>query len=116
MGRILRPRARLEFGERFLAGTGGGGVDVVLNSLAGEFVDASLGLLPRGGRFMEMGKTDVRDPEAVAERHPGVVYRAFDLGRRARSVFRRCWGSWWVCSSGVLEVVAGAGVGCASCA
>ncbi|HEY2201553.1 MAG TPA: polyketide synthase dehydratase domain-containing protein, partial [Solirubrobacteraceae bacterium] len=34
----------LEFRERFLAETGGHGVDVVLDSLAGEFVDASLDL------------------------------------------------------------------------
>ncbi|WP_431727289.1 SDR family NAD(P)-dependent oxidoreductase [Verrucosispora sp. TAA-831] len=57
----------LSFVERFPAG-----FDVVLNSLAGEFVDASLGLLAPGGRFVEMGKTDVREPE-------GVDYRAFDL-------------------------------------
>ena len=53
----------LDFRTKFLAATGGAGVDVVLDSLAGEFVDASLGLLPRGGRFVEMGKTDIRDPE-----------------------------------------------------
>ncbi|WP_158845501.1 type I polyketide synthase [Saccharothrix deserti] len=56
----------LEFEQRFPR------VDVVLNSLAGEFTDASLGLLAPGGRFVEMGKTDVRAPE-------GVSYRAFDL-------------------------------------
>jgi NADPH:quinone reductase-like Zn-dependent oxidoreductase len=67
------------FGEKFLAVTGGAGVDVVLNSLAGEFVDASLRLLPRGGRFVEMGKTDIRDGGQVAGSFPGVVYRAFDL-------------------------------------
>ncbi|MDV7224309.1 zinc-binding dehydrogenase, partial [Streptomyces prunicolor] len=55
------------------------GMDVVLDALAGEFVDASLGLLPRGGRFLEMGKADIRDPEVVVEAHPGVRYRAFDL-------------------------------------
>ncbi|WP_189136111.1 zinc-binding dehydrogenase, partial [Wenjunlia tyrosinilytica] len=49
------------------------------DSLAGEFVDASLRLLPRGGRFLEMGKTDVRDPAEVAAAHSGVRYRAFDL-------------------------------------
>ncbi|MBN0049425.1 zinc-binding dehydrogenase, partial [Streptomyces actuosus] len=43
------------------------------------FVDASLRLLPRGGRFLEMGKTDVRDAGAVAAEYPGVRYRAFDL-------------------------------------
>ncbi|WP_234377240.1 type I polyketide synthase [Streptomyces sp. TP-A0356] len=69
----------LGFEERFLGVTGGRGVDVVLDSLAGEFVDASLRLLPRGGRFLEMGKTDVRDPGRVAADHPGVEYRAFDL-------------------------------------
>jgi polyketide synthase 12 len=69
----------LEFKDRFLDQTEGRGVDVVLDSLAGEFVDASLGLLPEGGRFVEMGKTDVRDPDVVAGEHPGVAYRAFDL-------------------------------------
>ena len=57
----------------------GAGVDVVLNALAGEYVDASLRLLGPGGRFLEMGKTDIRDPEQVAGAHPGVRYRAFDL-------------------------------------
>nr|WP_229882520.1 type I polyketide synthase [Streptomyces alanosinicus] len=68
-----------EFETVFLAATGGRGMDVVLDSLAGEFVDASLRLLPRGGRFLEMGKTDVRDADAVAAQHAGVTYRAFDL-------------------------------------
>ncbi|MCC8243321.1 type I polyketide synthase [Saccharothrix luteola] len=56
----------LEFEQRFPR------VDVVLNSLAGEFTDASLRLLAPGGRFVEMGKTDVRVLD-------GVDYRAFDL-------------------------------------
>ncbi|MFG2197161.1 SDR family NAD(P)-dependent oxidoreductase, partial [Streptomyces sp. NPDC048639] len=68
-----------EFEAAFLAATGGRGMDVVLDSLAGEFVDASLRLLPRGGRFLEMGKTDIRDAVTVATEHPGVAYRAFDL-------------------------------------
>ncbi|MDT0344222.1 SDR family NAD(P)-dependent oxidoreductase [Streptomyces litchfieldiae] len=62
------------FEERF-----SGGVEVVLDCLAGELVDASLRLLSGGGRFIEMGKTDVRDPDDVARAHPGVAYRAFDL-------------------------------------
>ncbi|WP_433665368.1 SDR family NAD(P)-dependent oxidoreductase [Nocardia sp. CA-128927] len=69
----------LAFRERFLEVTGGAGFDVVLDSLAGEFVDATLELLPRGGRFLEMGKTDIRDPEVIARAHPGVLYRAYDL-------------------------------------
>ncbi|NBE50387.1 type I polyketide synthase [Streptomyces boluensis] len=69
----------LDFTEKFLHTSQGQGVDVVLNSLAGEFVDASLRLLPRGGRFLELGTTDVRDPAAVAADHVGVTYRAFQL-------------------------------------
>ncbi|WP_443055811.1 SDR family NAD(P)-dependent oxidoreductase [Streptomyces sp. NBC_00690] len=69
----------VDFAERFLAATAGRGVDVVLDSLAREFVDAGLRLLPNGGRFVELGKTDIRDPEVIARQHPGVRYRAFDL-------------------------------------
>ncbi|WP_372471947.1 SDR family NAD(P)-dependent oxidoreductase [Streptomyces albireticuli] len=69
-----------DFETAFTDATGGRGVDVVLDSLAGEFVDASLRLMPReGGRFVEMGKADVRDPEWIGTEYPGVVYRAFDL-------------------------------------
>jgi polyketide synthase 12 len=69
----------LEFEDKFRAVTGGRGMDVVLDSLAGEFVDASLRLVAPGGVFLEMGKTDIRDPGAVAQEYPGVRYRAFDL-------------------------------------
>ncbi|QCX82548.1 Erythronolide synthase, modules 3 and 4 (plasmid) [Streptomyces sp. YIM 121038] len=69
----------IDFADRFLAATEDRGVDVVLNCLAGEFVDASLGLLPPGGRFIEMGKTDIRDPDHVSRCTPGIRYQAFDL-------------------------------------
>ncbi|KAA1245370.1 SDR family NAD(P)-dependent oxidoreductase, partial [Mycobacterium simiae] len=68
-----------DFEEKFRNATGGHGIDVVLNSLAGEFIDASLRLLAPGGRFIEMGKTDLRDPDAVAKQYRQVQYRAFDL-------------------------------------
>src|SRR6185437_3698474 len=66
----------VEFRAGFLDTTGGAGMDVVLDALAGEFVDASLDLLPRGGRFIEMGKTDIRDAQQVVTEHPGVRYQA----------------------------------------
>ncbi|MGA7703461.1 MAG: SDR family NAD(P)-dependent oxidoreductase [Solirubrobacteraceae bacterium] len=69
----------LDFKQGILGVTDGAGVDVVLDCLAGEFVDASLELLRAGGRFLEMGKADIRDASAVAARHDGVLYRAFDL-------------------------------------
>ena len=61
--------------------TGGEGVDVVLNSLTGPLVDASLRLLRPGGRLVEIGKTDIRDPEQVARAHPSVQYTVYDLMR-----------------------------------
>ncbi|MGW1193458.1 type I polyketide synthase [Streptomyces sp. NPDC002559] len=76
--RIASSRS-LAFEGQFLDRTDGRGVDVVLNSLAGEYTDASLRLLPRGGRFLEMGKTDRRDPADVAAAHPGIDYRAYDV-------------------------------------
>ncbi|MET7300540.1 SDR family NAD(P)-dependent oxidoreductase [Embleya sp. NPDC005575] len=69
----------LGYATRFATSTGGRGVDVVLNALAHEHVEESLALLPRGGRFVEMGKTDIRDPQEIAETYPGVRYRAFDV-------------------------------------
>ncbi|MFD3613581.1 SDR family NAD(P)-dependent oxidoreductase [Streptomyces atroolivaceus] len=70
----------LDFAETFRAASGGRGVDVVLNCLAREFTDASLDLLVPEGRFIEMGKTDIREPEAVNTSWPGTFYRSFDLG------------------------------------
>ncbi|GAA2124628.1 type I polyketide synthase [Actinomadura napierensis] len=64
----------LEFEKRFR-----GRIDVVLNSLARETVDASLRVLRPGGRFVEIGKTDIRDPGAVRAEHPDVRYAAYDL-------------------------------------
>ena len=68
-----------EFEPWFQAVTGEAGVDIVLNSLAGDLADASLRLLPRGGTFVELGKAGLRDPAAVAAEYPGVSYRPLDL-------------------------------------
>jgi NADPH:quinone reductase-like Zn-dependent oxidoreductase len=70
-----------EFEQQFLAATSGAGMDIVLNSLAGDLTDASLSMLPRGGMFIEMGATDVRDPDRVASEQPGVRYRALGQDR-----------------------------------
>ncbi|QKG20136.1 type I polyketide synthase [Actinomadura verrucosospora] len=69
----------IAFEQRFMDETRGRGVDVVLNSLVHEFVDASLRLMPLGGRFIEMGKLDIRDACEVAAAYPGVAYQAFSL-------------------------------------
>ncbi|QDL91552.1 SDR family NAD(P)-dependent oxidoreductase [Paroceanicella profunda] len=48
----------LAFSDDVMAWTGGTGVDVVLNSLAGEAMERSLQCLRPFGRFIELGKRD----------------------------------------------------------
>ncbi|MFF1902835.1 type I polyketide synthase [Kitasatospora sp. NPDC058218] len=69
----------LAFEEQFRATTAGRGLDVVLNSLANEAIDASLRLLAPGGRFAEMGKTDIRDTLKTETDHPGIAYQAYNI-------------------------------------
>jgi NADPH:quinone reductase-like Zn-dependent oxidoreductase len=70
----------LEFEAKFRALLGdGGGIDVALNSLTQELLDASLRLMKPAGRFIDMGKTDIRAPGEVAAKYQGVRYRAFDM-------------------------------------
>ncbi len=55
----------LDFADQILASTSNQGVDVVLNSLAGEFLVKSLSLLKPFGRFLEIGKTDIYQGTAL---------------------------------------------------
>lgn len=48
----------LSFAQDVMDATGGAGVDVVLNSLAGEAMRRSLDVLSPFGRFLELGKRD----------------------------------------------------------
>lgn len=66
----------LDFEHEVMSLTGGRGVDVVLNSLANDFVAASLRTLRPGGRFVEIGKVTVLAPEQVPA---GIRYFHFDL-------------------------------------
>jgi acyl transferase domain-containing protein/NADPH:quinone reductase-like Zn-dependent oxidoreductase/acyl carrier protein len=54
---VLSSRS-LAFGDEVMGITGGKGVDVVLNSLAGEAMELSLRLVKAFGRFIELGKRD----------------------------------------------------------
>jgi phthiocerol/phenolphthiocerol synthesis type-I polyketide synthase C len=61
--------------------TGGAGVDVVLNSLSGEAVEASLELLKPFGRFIELGKRDFLENRRLRTRllQQNVAYFAVDV-------------------------------------
>jgi acyl transferase domain-containing protein len=60
------------------------GATVVLNSLAGPMIPASLSVLATGGRFVEIGKTVEWDETRVSTERSDVSYWAFDLGEVAR--------------------------------
>jgi amino acid adenylation domain-containing protein len=49
----------LDFADNVLAVTKGYGVDLVLNSLPGAFLEKGLSVLASGGRFLEIGKRDI---------------------------------------------------------
>jgi len=70
----------LDFVAEVQAHTEGRGVDIVLNSLTGAFIPASLEVLGQGGRFVEIGKVGIWSREEVAAQRPDVAYHPFDLG------------------------------------
>ena len=76
----------LEFAEQIGDLTEGKGVDIVLNSLNGEFIDKSFDVLAVGGRFVEIGKLGIRDRQQVEQRRPDAQYFAFDLAEAARKL------------------------------
>jgi acyl transferase domain-containing protein/NADPH:quinone reductase-like Zn-dependent oxidoreductase/short-subunit dehydrogenase/aryl carrier-like protein len=73
----------LSFADEFRRTSHGQGMDIVLNSLAGDFIPASLDLLKPGGHFVEIGKTGIWDQAKVAEAYPGRHYHPLYLGEIA---------------------------------
>ena len=69
----------LDFAKETLAATDGAGVDVVFNSLSGEFISHSLAVLKPQGHFIEIGKRDVWSAEQVAAVQPQVAYHRINL-------------------------------------
>ncbi len=70
----------LDFADEIMTLTNGEGIDLVLNSLAGEFIPKSLSVLRAGGRFLEIGKTDIWNAEQVEAFNPGTAYHIIFLG------------------------------------
>lgn len=70
----------LAFRDEVLAATEGAGVDVVLNSLAGDFIRASFDVTARGSCFLEVGKRGLWSEEEVAALGKSIRYFPFDLG------------------------------------
>ncbi len=69
----------LDFAGAITAVTGKRGVDVVLNSLSGEFIGASVSVLSGKGRFLEIGKRELWSSERFAAERPDAAYHVIDL-------------------------------------
>ena len=70
----------VSFADDLRAATDGRGVDVVLNSLNGDFIPATLSTLAPNGRFVEIGKAGIWSPEQMAAVRPDVRYYPLYLG------------------------------------
>lgn len=69
----------LDFAEAIEQQTQGRGVDLVLNSLPGDFIEKSLSVVSSDGRFVEIGKAGIWSSAKMAQHRPDVVYEVIDL-------------------------------------
>jgi NADPH:quinone reductase-like Zn-dependent oxidoreductase len=75
----------LDFREQIAQATAGKGVDLILNSLAGDFIEAGFSVLSQGGRFVEIGKNQIWSPERVASLGKAIQYFIVDLSEQIDS-------------------------------
>ncbi len=78
----------LAFADEIMERTGGEGVDVVINSLAGEAMLKSLATLGSYGRFVEIGKRDIYQQGAALSLAPFQQEPVVLRGRPRRHVDR----------------------------
>jgi NADPH:quinone reductase-like Zn-dependent oxidoreductase/acyl carrier protein len=76
---IMHSRA-FDYRREIMERTQGRGVDLVLNSLAGDHIRESLEALAPGGVFLELGKRGIWDQQRVAALRPDVRYFVIDWG------------------------------------
>ena len=69
------------FASDLLKATDGRGVDIVLNSLTGEMLDASWRCIAYGGTFLEIGKKDMVDRKTLSMEpfNRNACYRPVDM-------------------------------------
>src|SRR5690606_6500936 len=87
----------LAYADEILADTDGPGVDIVLNSLAGEAINRNLRVLKPFGRFLELGKRDFYENTRIGLRpfRNNISYFGIDadqLMRERPALTRRLFG------------------------
>jgi thioester reductase-like protein len=77
----------LAFADEVLAATNGEGVDLVLNSLAGEAIAKGVSVLRPFGRFVEIGKRDIyaNAPLGLRAMRNNITFAAVDLDQAIRT-------------------------------
>jgi acyl transferase domain-containing protein/acyl carrier protein len=91
--RLLNSRT-LDFARQIAQQTAGAGVDVIVNSLKGDFVEQSFAVLANQGRFVEIGKLGIWTPTEAEQRRPDAAYHPFDLGEvlaKEPALYPRMW-------------------------
>jgi acyl transferase domain-containing protein/short-subunit dehydrogenase len=76
----------MAFAEEIMRATHGEGIDMVLNSLTGEAIPQSLGLLRDDGRFLEIGKRDIYEDMrlGLSPFKRGLSFSHIDIARLVR--------------------------------
>lgn len=69
----------LDFAQEIMQITNGEGVDIVLNSLADEFITKSVAVLAEDGRFIEIGKRGIWSQDQFHQAKPDAFYAIVDL-------------------------------------
>jgi acyl transferase domain-containing protein/NADPH:quinone reductase-like Zn-dependent oxidoreductase/acyl carrier protein len=75
----------LGFADEVMSITNGRGVDVVLNSLADQFVDRTFEVIAQNGRFLEIGKRGIWEAERVSKLNRNIQYFIVDWSVEARN-------------------------------
>ena len=73
-----------EFAPKLMSLTNGQGVNVILNSLTGDILDASWRCIANGGTMVELGKKDMLDRNSLSMEPFGrnASYRCFDMSHK----------------------------------
>jgi NADPH:quinone reductase-like Zn-dependent oxidoreductase len=73
-----------QFAKQIMEFTNNAGIDVILNSLIGDFLDASWRIIADGGTMVEIGKKDIIDRNSLSMEPFGrnASFRALDFSYR----------------------------------
>ena len=75
----LHNSRNLDFASEISKKTKGKGIDIVINSLVGEFIPKGMELLEPKGQFIEIGKTEIWTDEQVKNIREDILYKYVDL-------------------------------------